>query len=85
MEKSFKEPIRFKWIWVVLAVITLAGVPWYLPKGTIYPIILGFPYWAFISVVSAIVLAVFLTYVINHYWDMEALKEDADEEGGNAK
>lgn len=84
MEKSFKEPIRFKWVWVVLAIITLASVPWYLPQGTIYPIILGFPYWAFISVVSTIVLAVFMTYVINNYWDMESLVDD-DEEGGQGK
>lgn len=38
-----KEPIRKPWI--LLAIIVLAGVPWYLPSGTIEPVILGVPYW----------------------------------------
>lgn len=83
MDKSFKEPIRFKWIWVALAVISLASVPWYLPQGSIYPIILGFPYWAFISVVSTVVLAGFLTYVIKNYWDMSSLIDEENDEGRN--
>ncbi len=83
MEKSFKEPIRYKWIWIVLAVITLVGVPWYLPQGSIYPIILGFPYWAFISAVSTVVLSFFLTYVIRNFWDMKSFINEANEEGGS--
>ena len=76
MGKAVKEPIKYPWIWVVLVIIILAGVPWYLPKGTIYPIILGFPYWAFISIVATIVLSAFLVYVMYNYWDMEALIEE---------
>ncbi|MDP3487150.1 MAG: hypothetical protein Q8S19_04360 [Bacillota bacterium] len=78
MQKSFKEPIRFGWVWVVLAIIILAGVPWYLPKGGIHPIIFGMPYWAVISVLSTIALAVFLNYVVTNYWDMEGMKEKND-------
>jgi len=77
--KEVKEPIRYIWIWVALVVILLISIPWYLPKGTIYPIILGFPYWAFISVVSVICLSAFLVYIMHKYWDMEALMEDEKE------
>lgn len=85
MENNYKEPIKYKWIWVVIGIIVLIGVPWYLPTGSIYPLIFGFPYWAFISVVSTIVLAGFLTYVVNNYWDMEDIVEEIEEERGNSK
>ena len=71
MKKEVKEPIKIKWIWIVLLVISLISVPWYLPKGTIYPIVLGFPFWTFISFVSAVGLSIFLNYVISNCWDME--------------
>lgn len=37
--RSIKEPIRKKWIWIVLVIITLGVVPWYFPdaaKRTLY-------------------------------------------------
>ncbi|RCW78241.1 hypothetical protein DER71_1593 [Halanaerobium sp. DL-01] len=77
---DFKEPIKTKWIWVVLAIIILSGVPWYLPEGTYNPIILGFPYWAFISIISAVALAIFLNYVIDKFWNMEVLEKKIEEE-----
>ncbi|MFW5855972.1 MAG: hypothetical protein ACOCVB_01730 [Bacillota bacterium] len=77
---NIKEPIKFAWIWVVLVIILLIGIPWYLPEGSYSPIILGFPYWAFISVISTVALAVFLNYVIDNYWDMEELEEKIEEE-----
>jgi len=80
---DFKEPIKTKWIWVVLAIIILAGVPWYLPEGTYNPIIFGFPYWAFISLISTIALAIFLNYVIDKFWDMEVLEKEIEEKEGN--
>lgn len=83
MKKSYKEPIQHKWIWVVLVFIALAGVPWYLPVNTIYPIILGLPYWAFISLVASIALGIFLNYVIKNCWEMEILKEDSENNGGD--
>lgn len=83
MEKNYKEPIQFKWIWVVLAIISLLGVPWYLPQGSVHPIIFGLPYWAFISLVSTVILALFLNHVVKNYWDMEELKDEAEDEGGN--
>ncbi len=80
MKKNYKEPIQFKWIWIVLGIIVLIGVPWYLPQGSIYPIILGLPYWTFISLVSTIALAFFLNYVVKNYWDMEEIKKDFEVE-----
>lgn len=83
MTKKYKEPIQYTWIWVVIIIISLIGVPWYLPQGTIYPIIIGLPYWAFISLVASIALGIFLNYVVKNCWDMEALKEDKDEGGSD--
>lgn len=80
--KDVREPVRIKWIWPVLVVIVLLGVPWYLPQGSIEPIIMGFPYWAFISLVMTIALALFLGYVILNCWNMEVL---LDEGSGKTK
>jgi len=66
-----KEPIRKPWIWIVLVVLVLLSVPWYLPVGTYKPIVWGFPYWAFISLVLTIAIAGFVTWIVNREWDME--------------
>lgn len=79
--KKVREPIRIGWIWAVLVVIILLGVPWYLPVGSIYPIIAGFPYWAFISLVMSVALSAFLTYVVRNWWDMSELVEESKEGG----
>ncbi|MBE3519141.1 MAG: hypothetical protein IMW97_02435 [Firmicutes bacterium] len=86
--KQVREPVRVKWIWPVLVAIILLGVPWYLPQGSIEPIILGFPYWAFISVVMTIALSFFLGYVILNWWSMESLLDEDSEKnraGGGQK
>lgn len=86
MGKKYKEPIQFKFMWLILVVIVLIGVPWYFPKGAIHPIVLGFPLWAFISLLASIALSIFLGYFINNCWDMEKLKEKkAEENQGGAQ
>jgi hypothetical protein len=49
-----KESIRKPWIWVMMAVIVLARIPWYLPQGSVRPVFLGLPYWMFIAVFSSL-------------------------------
>lgn len=86
--KDVREPVRIKWIWPVLVVIVLLGVPWYLPQGSLEPIIMGFPYWAFISLVMTIALALFLGYVILNCWNMEVLLDEGSRKtktGGKRK
>ncbi len=80
--KAYKEPIRYAWIWITIVILALVGVPWYLPLGTVNPIILGLPYWAFISFLASIALGLFLNYVVRHCWDMESLKEEEGLKGG---
>lgn len=76
--RKIKEPIRKKWIWIVLALILLAGVPWYLPTGTIEPLILGFPYWAFISIVFSVVLSAYLSWLCLTQWHIVEDEEKAE-------
>ena len=86
--KQVREPIRIKCIWPVMLAIIVLGVPWYLPQGTYEPIIMGFPYWTFISIVFTAALSVFLTYVITNCWDMESTLEDDSKRqktGGGSK
>lgn len=72
-----KEPIKHPLIWITLLVIVILMVPWYFPESAVHPIILGFPLWAFVSLVMAAVLSAFLGYVLKHYWIMD---EEGEEE-----
>jgi len=80
VKQQVKEPIRYGWLWVVFVIILVFSVPWYFPAGSIYPIILGFPYWAAVCVVMSMVISGFLTYMMTNYWNMESLLEDGDGE-----
>lgn len=81
MSKQKKEPIKNVKIWIIFAFIFFLGVPWYLPVGTYEPIILGFPYWAFIVLLMSVVLSGFLTYVLKYEWNLEEeydIKEETE-------
>ncbi|MGJ9460452.1 hypothetical protein [Oceanobacillus sp. CF4.6] len=77
-DKSVKEPIRKKWIWVVLVLIVLGNVPWYLPVGTIEPLILGVPYWAFIIVIFSLILCGYLSWLCIKEWNIVEDIEEAE-------
>lgn len=68
--RAVKEPIRKPWIWVTLTLIVLAGIPWYLPQGTVQPVFLGVPYWMFIAVISSLALCGFLSWLCLNEWDV---------------
>ena len=74
--KEVKEPIKVKWIWPVIAIISLATIPWIFPTGTYKPFIAGLPYWMICSIGATVVLAIFLNFVVSKYWSMEELIEE---------
>lgn len=80
--RPVKEPIRKPWIWVVMAFIMLAAIPWYLPIGSLEPLILGVPYWAFISVVFSLALCAFLSWLCLHEWDVVEEEEEREKKRG---
>ncbi|PPA69029.1 hypothetical protein [Jeotgalibacillus proteolyticus] len=74
-----KEPIRKKWIWIGLVIIMLGIVPWYFPRGTEVPIILGFPYWALISLFFSLLLCGYLSWLCVSQWNIvEDIEENED-------
>lgn len=80
-----REPIRIPWIWIGLAVPLLAGIPWYLPEGTIGPTVLGMPLWTWVAIGSSLALCTYLSWVLTRHWNLvEDLEkaEAADEAGG---
>lgn len=77
-ERRVKEPIRKPWIWVVMTFIILAAIPWYLPGGSVEPIILGVPYWAIISVVFSLLLCGYLSWLCLHEWDVVEDEEERE-------
>ncbi|GAA1782763.1 MULTISPECIES: hypothetical protein [Streptomonospora] len=74
-----REPIRRPWPWVGLGVIVLAGVPWYLPPGTVGPVVLGLPLWALVAVASSVAVAAYLSWMLSHLWNVV---EDVEESAG---
>ena len=78
-----KEPVRKPWIWIVMALIMLAGIPWYLPTGSLSPVVLGLPYWMLISIVSSLVLCGYLSWVALNEWDVVEEEEEAEQAAKN--
>ncbi len=79
-KRPVKEPIRKKWIWIVLGLILIGNVPWYFPAGSIEPLILGVPYWAFIVMLFSLVLCGYLSYLCAKQWDIVEEEEEAGKE-----
>ncbi len=77
-----REPIRMPWIWVVIVLTVLAGVPLYLPAGAIDPIWFGVPYWLVISVVAAVALSAVLCLVCLRCWSLAEPQETASDARG---
>ncbi|CAG9621217.1 hypothetical protein [Sutcliffiella rhizosphaerae] len=75
--KNIKEPIRKIWIWVVFAIILLGIVPWYFPENAVEPIILGFPLWAFISLLFSLLLCAYLSWLCIYQWNIVEDEEEA--------
>lgn len=76
-----REPIRKPWIWVGLLAIVLVGIPWYLPPGTLHPLVFGLPAWTLVAVSSSVGLCGFLHWVLSRHWN---LVEDTEESGPRA-
>lgn len=76
--KTYKEPIKTLWIWPVIAVISLATIPWLFTSGSYTLSLFGLPSWMLVSIGATIVLAIFMTYVINNFWDMKELIDEEE-------
>ncbi|MFD2681724.1 hypothetical protein [Bacillus seohaeanensis] len=80
---QIKEPIRKKWIWIVLILNILAIVPWYFPKNAVEPFILGFPLWAFVSTFFSIVFCGILSWLCISQWNIVEEQEEAESGKGD--
>jgi hypothetical protein len=76
--RPVKEPVRKPWIWVVMAFIILAAIPWYLPSGSVEPIVFGVPYWAVISLFFSLVLCGYLCFLCLFEWDVVEEEEERE-------
>lgn len=77
-EKSIKEPIRKKWIWVFMVLLVMVVVPWYFPSAAVEPFILGFPLWAFISLIFSIALCGYLSWLCRTQWNLVEDEEESE-------
>ncbi|MGM0900306.1 MAG: hypothetical protein ACQEXB_04185 [Bacillota bacterium] len=78
MNKDVKEPIRKKWIWIGLVIITLGNVPWYLSDSLVEPYIFGFPLWGFIILVFSVILSAYLSWICLTQWKIVEDEEEAN-------
>lgn len=82
--KPIREPVRSPWVWVTMAVLILGGVPFYLPTGSVTPLVAGVPFWMALSVAFSLAFAAFTSWLCLRWWN---LVEDEEEErhcGGDA-
>ena len=69
--KNNASPFRLRH-GVLLALIMLAGVPWYWAQDRVEPFIFGLPVWAFVSLAWSVLLAVYTAWIIIRHWDDDA-------------
>ena len=59
-----------------MVLITLAAIPWYLPKGTLGFVLLGVPYWMLISVAFTLLLCGYVSWLCFTQWDVVEEEEE---------
>lgn len=74
-----REPIRAPLAWSGLLLLVLVGVPWYLPEGTIGPVVLGFPLWTLLAVLSSVALCAYLSWMLLSLWETPEQRTEAPE------
>ena len=65
------------WLWVSLGIVILAGIPFYLPTGSIRPLVGGVPYWLVISLVAALAFSAITCWACLRAWNLAEPEEEA--------
>ncbi|PVZ08530.1 hypothetical protein [Actinomycetospora cinnamomea] len=78
--RPLREPVRNPWLWVAMALVVLAGVPLYLPTGSIRPLVGGVPYWLLISVAATVAFSALTCWVCLRGWNLAEPAEEAARE-----
>ena len=63
-DKSFSDPGRKPWVWLVLASLLAGMIPVWPVTGRLW----GFPSWAVLAVFVSFLTSVFILYVILFVW-----------------
>lgn len=71
-----REPIRYPWFWVGVVALVSAGAPWYLSPGSFEPVVLGLPYWVWISVGLSIVFCLYVRWACLRLWSLVEEREE---------
>lgn len=72
---SAREPIKRPRVWVLVGAMVLLGIPWYLPTGTIEPIVFGLPAWFWVSVLAAVGLSATVCWACLTQWRLEDVED----------
>jgi hypothetical protein len=78
--RPLREPIRNPWLWIAMAVVVVAGVPLYLPTGSIRPLVGGVPYWLLISVAATFAFSALTCWACLRWWNLAEPAEEAARE-----
>lgn len=73
-----REPIRYGWFWLGVLALVAGGSPWYLTPGSYEPVILGMPYWVWISAGLSLVFCLYVRWACLRLWSLSGGRDDAD-------
>lgn len=79
-----REPIKRPLLWILLGVAILAGIPWYVPAGTVEPLVLGLPAWFWVSVLAAVALSAITCWACLTQWQLEDVEDARTDQGEEA-
>lgn len=88
-DEATREPIQRPWLWVVIVLSVVVGVPLYLREGTIDPVWFGVPFWLIVVAIAAVVLSATVCLACLRLWSLAEPQETAAEaaertEGGES-
>jgi hypothetical protein len=75
--RPLREPIRSPWVWVVMVLLVLGGIPLYLPTGAVEPLVLGLPLGMALSIAFTLLFSAFTSWLCLRRWNLVEDEEEA--------
>ena len=72
------HPVYLRWwVWATYIVLFAIAIPWYWPERE-WPVVLGMPVWAAVSVGTSLVISIFTAWLLLFHWPEPDATSDED-------
>ena len=64
-------------LYLLVLFLILITVPWFF-SGNAFNIVIGFPFWVLYTLLSTLIYAVIISYLLEKYWSLSAREEQEE-------